>query len=48
MTAPKNADRAAEFLALHQRGAGFILPNAWDGGSARLLEQVGFSAIATT
>ncbi|MDR7085386.1 2-methylisocitrate lyase-like PEP mutase family enzyme [Aeromicrobium panaciterrae] len=39
---------AAAFLALHRPGAGFILPNAWDGGSARLLEQVGFPAIATT
>jgi len=40
--------RAAEFLAMHRPGAGFILPNAWDGGSARMLEQVGFPAIATT
>jgi 2-methylisocitrate lyase-like PEP mutase family enzyme len=39
---------AAAFLALHQPGAGFVLPNAWDSGSARLLEQVGFAAIATT
>ncbi len=43
-----NFDRAAAFLALHRPGAGFVLPNAWDGGSARILEQVGFSAIATT
>lgn len=40
--------RASDFLALHQPGAGFLLPNAWDGGSARMLEQVGFGAIATT
>ena len=40
-------DRAAEFLALHA-GPGFVLPNAWDAGSARILEQVGFPAIATT
>ena len=39
---------ASSFLALHQPGTGFILPNAWDAGSARLLEQVGFEAIATT
>lgn len=38
---------AADFLALH-RGPGFVLPNAWDAGSARILEQVGFPAIATT
>lgn len=40
-------DKAAALLALHS-GPGFILPNAWDGGSARILEQVGFAAIATT
>lgn len=40
--------RASDFLALHRPGAGFILPNAWDGGSARILEQAGFAAIATT
>jgi 2-methylisocitrate lyase-like PEP mutase family enzyme len=38
---------AEEFLALHH-GTGFVLPNAWDAGSARILEQVGFPAIATT
>ncbi len=37
----------SEFLALHH-GQGFVLPNAWDPGSARLLEQVGFPALATT
>jgi 2-methylisocitrate lyase-like PEP mutase family enzyme len=35
------------FLELHQ-GPGFVIPNAWDAGSARILEQVGFPAIATT
>jgi 2-methylisocitrate lyase-like PEP mutase family enzyme len=40
-------DKAAAFLALHA-GHGFVLPNAWDAGSARILEQVGFPAIATT
>lgn len=42
-----SADKAAALLALH-RGPGFVLPNAWDAGSARVLEQVGFPAIATT
>jgi len=41
------ADRAGALLALHD-GPGFVLPNAWDAGSARILEQVGFPAIATT
>lgn len=40
-------DKAAALLALHT-GTGFVLPNAWDAGSARILEQVGFPAIATT
>ena len=40
-------DKAAALLALHS-GSGFVLPNAWDAGSARILEQVGFPAIATT
>lgn len=35
------------FLDLHKQGC-FLLPNAWDVGSARILESVGFSAIATT
>jgi 2-methylisocitrate lyase-like PEP mutase family enzyme len=40
-------DKAAALLALHA-GPGFVLPNAWDAGSARILEQVGFPAVATT
>ncbi len=47
MTAGPSAGRAAALLALHS-GPGFVLPNAWDAGSARILEQVGFPAIATT
>jgi 2-methylisocitrate lyase-like PEP mutase family enzyme len=42
-----SSDKAAALLALHH-GPGFVLPNAWDAGSARILEQVGFPAIATT
>ena len=40
-------EKAAVLLALHA-GPGFVLPNAWDAGSARILERVGFPAIATT
>jgi 2-methylisocitrate lyase-like PEP mutase family enzyme len=40
-------DKAAAFLALHV-APGFVLPNAWDAGTGRILEQVGFPAIATT
>ena len=46
-TAGPPTDKAAALLALHA-GDGFVLPNAWDAGSARILEQVGFPAIATT
>lgn len=42
-----SADRASDFLALHH-GSGFVLPNAWDPGSARILARLGFPAIATT
>ena len=45
-TGPSTA-KAAALLSLHT-GPGFVLPNAWDAGSARILEQVGFPAIATT
>ncbi|MEZ5186532.1 MAG: isocitrate lyase/phosphoenolpyruvate mutase family protein [Candidatus Nanopelagicales bacterium] len=47
MTNRLSPDKAATLLALHT-GPGFVLPNAWDAGSARILEQVGFPAIATT
>lgn len=36
-----------EFARLHQSGC-FVIPNPWDIGSARMLEQMGFFALATT
>ena len=39
--------RAEDFAALHASGC-FVLPNAWDAGSARLLAPLGFPALATT
>lgn len=39
---------AAAFHRLHSRPGGFILPNAWDAGSAIVLAEAGFEAIATT
>jgi 2-methylisocitrate lyase-like PEP mutase family enzyme len=47
VTTGPSTGKASALLALHA-GPGFVLPNAWDAGSARILEQVGFSAIATT
>jgi 2-methylisocitrate lyase-like PEP mutase family enzyme len=39
---------AAAFKALHAGPTGFVLPNAWDAGSAILLAHAGFPAIAST
>src|SRR5690606_4422008 len=39
--------KAVRLLTLHH-GPGFVLPNAWDAGSARIREALGFPAIATT
>ena len=40
-------DRVARFHRLHAAGC-FVMPNPWDAGSARALEQLGFKALATT
>jgi 2-methylisocitrate lyase-like PEP mutase family enzyme len=39
--------KAAAFAALHE-GEPFLIPNPWDAGSARVLEALGFRALATT
>ncbi len=41
-------ERVRRFRALHDRGRVLLLPNAWDAGSARVFESLGFDAIATT
>lgn len=40
-------DRISAFHRLHASGC-FVMPNPWDVGSARALEQLGFKALATT
>jgi 2-methylisocitrate lyase-like PEP mutase family enzyme len=40
-------DRRAAFRRLHSSGC-FVMPNPWDAGSAKALEQMGFKALATT
>ena len=40
--------RAEKFKHLHARPGLFALPNPWDAGSARMLEALGFEALATT
>jgi len=46
MTSDTRAKRAA-FRALHAQGC-FVLPNPWDVGSARMLQGMGFKALAST
>ena len=41
-------EKCAAFAALHARKGAFVIPNPWDAGSARLLEHLGFQALATT
>jgi 2-methylisocitrate lyase-like PEP mutase family enzyme len=42
------ADKAAAFKALHEQPHAFIIPNAWDAGSTRILTGLKFAAIATS
>jgi 2-methylisocitrate lyase-like PEP mutase family enzyme len=41
-------DRRRRFRELHEREQLLAMPNPWDVGSARLLESLGFEALATT
>ncbi len=47
MSAESQKSKTDSFRALHQ-GKILVLPNAWDVASARVVQQAGFSAIATT
>jgi 2-methylisocitrate lyase-like PEP mutase family enzyme len=44
---PSQQERGAAFAALHA-GDPFLIPNPFDAGSARVLEALGFAALATT
>lgn len=44
---PASESRTRVFRQLHESGC-FVIPNPWDVGSARLLAQLGFPALATT
>src|SRR5207253_11279828 len=41
-------DNADRFRSLHRSGAPLVLPNAWDVASARLVEDAGAAAVATS
>lgn len=42
------SEKGRAFRALHERDGAFAIPNPWDAGTARLLAQLGFEALATT
>jgi 2-methylisocitrate lyase-like PEP mutase family enzyme len=44
---PTQHEKGAAFRALHE-GEPFVIPNPWDAGSARVMEGLGFTALATT
>src|SRR5579871_5407835 len=41
------AEKRKTFRQLHQSGC-FVIPNPWDVGSARILQHMGFQALAST
>ena len=41
-------ERAARFAALHQGPKAFVIANPWDAGSAKILQGLGFQALATS
>jgi 2-methylisocitrate lyase-like PEP mutase family enzyme len=50
MSDPKSttAQKAEAFRTLHAAPGSFVIANAWDAGSAKLLRGLGFSALATS
>jgi 2-methylisocitrate lyase-like PEP mutase family enzyme len=42
------SEKAARFVALHKGPRAFVIANAWDAGSARILAGLGFDALATS
>lgn len=45
---PTLSEKAERLRALHQSGRTFVIANAWDGASARILTKLGFAALATS
>ena len=48
MSNSTQATKAQHFAALHREDGIIVLPNCWDAGSACVLADAGFGAIATT
>jgi 2-methylisocitrate lyase-like PEP mutase family enzyme len=47
-TMPTQTEKAEQFQKLHMGPNAFVIANAWDGGSARILAGLGFKALATS
>ena len=47
-SAPTQDEKATRFKALHAGPGAFVIANAWDAGSARILAALGFPALATS
>lgn len=45
---PSQTEKAQRFRKLHDGPGAFVIPNPWDAGTARILEQLGFEALTTT
>ncbi|SDX46036.1 2-Methylisocitrate lyase, PEP mutase family [Ruegeria halocynthiae] len=45
---PEQQVQFQRFKDLHTKKGAFVVPNPWDAGSARLLQSLGFDALATT
>ncbi len=45
---PTRSEKYQLFKALHERPGAFVIPNPWNAGTARMLEAIGFEALATT
>jgi 2-methylisocitrate lyase-like PEP mutase family enzyme len=48
MPTPEQKKKAEAFRAMHSGSKILLLPNAWDVASARIVQEAGFSAVATT
>jgi 2-methylisocitrate lyase-like PEP mutase family enzyme len=46
--AASQSEKAEQFQALHAAPGAFVIANAWDAGSARILTGLGFAALATS
>jgi 2-methylisocitrate lyase-like PEP mutase family enzyme len=42
------ANKYQQFRQLHEQEGGFLIPNPWDLGSAKMLQEMGAKAVATT